>query len=53
MTYQPDPRMFVENGPALTARRIHRHDAYRILLGTDPAPQRKAANDKAAVRFAL
>lgn len=53
MTYQPPASLFLENGPALAARRIHRLDAYPILFGADPAPQRKAANDEAAIRFAL
>ena len=57
MTYQLNPRLFVENGAALAAQRVHRHDAYRLLLAKDPAPARKADNDTAiaecAIRFAL
>ena len=51
MTYTLSERLFVENGPANTARRIHRrHDALRHKLA-------KADNDTAvsecAIRVAL
>jgi hypothetical protein len=52
MTYQLNPRLFVENGAALAAQRVHRrHDTLRIIFAEKKTAE--AANDQCTIRFAI